>query len=120
MTRRKEIATTLIPTHTSSFDPTTLHGSRRPRGITSLVAGTGPTEGLFFGMGIDARIHTYAASTLLPISNSDTNVFSHESMQTPSFWVRVAVSPCGRWLARGSSGKTGTAFLYDVSRAGRV
>jgi denticleless len=39
-------------------------------------------------------------------------------MQTNSFYVKSSLSPCGNWLATGSSSE-GRAFLYDVSNAGR-
>ena len=39
-------------------------------------------------------------------------VFAHRHMATNSFYVRLAVSPCGRWLACG--GASGSAFLFDV------
>lgn len=34
-------------------------------------------------------------------------------MQTNSFYVRLALSPCGRWLANGSA-SDGRVFLFDV------
>lgn len=40
-------------------------------------------------------------------------------MQTNSFYVRAATSPCGRWLATGGAA-AGSAFLYDVSNASRA
>ena len=46
-------------------------------------------------------------------SRSDT--YSHPSMVTNSFYVRIGVSPCGRWLASGSTG--GSAFLFDISQS---
>ncbi|TFY78636.1 hypothetical protein EWM64_g5376 [Hericium alpestre] len=107
------------PAHRSEFDPTMLNGSR-PRGITSLVAGSGPTAGLIFGLGIDSRIHTYASSSLSPIANGGTGTFSHPQMQVNNFYVRLALSPDGCHLASGSAGPRGAAFLYDVSDAGRT
>jgi len=98
----------------SSFDPTTLHGARRPRGLTSFTLGTGLTAGLLFALGADSRVHTYTVSDLMP----QTAGYQHEKMQTNSFYVRVAVSPCGNWLSSGSNG-TGGVFLYDVSNASR-
>jgi denticleless len=102
----------LTPSFTSPFDPTSLGGSRRPRGLTSFTLGTGPTTGLLFALGADSRVHTYAVPGLIP----QTQGYAHENMQTNSFYVRVAVSPCGNWLASGSNG-TGSVFLYDVSNA---
>lgn len=48
-----------------------------------------------------------------------TETYGHESMQTNSFYVRVAMSPCGRWLASGGA-RAGSAFLWDVSNASRA
>ena len=100
----------------SEFDPTITEGARRARGLTSVVAGTGPTSGLLFGLGVDSRVHTYAASTLLPLSQKGT--LKHPNMHTNSFWVRLALSPDGRSLLSGSSGtnKGASAFLFDVSQ----
>lgn len=40
-------------------------------------------------------------------------------MKTNSFYVRVATSPCGRWLASGAAA-AGSVFLYDISNAARA
>lgn len=103
------------PATMSAFDPTITEGARRARGLASVVAGTGPTSGLLFGLGVDSRVHTYAASTLLPLSQKGT--FKHPNMHN-SFWVRLALSPDGKSLVSGSSGtdKGASAFLFDVSR----
>ena len=100
----------------SAFDPTTAEGGRRARGLASIVSGTGPSYGLLFGLGVDSRVHTYAASTLLPLSPKGT--FKHPNMNTNSFWVRLAISPDGRSIVSGSSvtGKGASAFLFDVSQ----
>ncbi|KAF8974630.1 WD40 repeat-like protein [Flammula alnicola] len=101
--------------YSSPIDPTTLCGSRRPRGIISLASGTGPTAGLIFGIGADSRVHTYD----LPTLTAQSNTFSHEHLQTSSFYVGLSVSPCGRWLACGGSGNTGNSFLFDAENACR-
>jgi denticleless len=104
------------PTSSTTIDPTTVNGSR-PRGIISLTQGTGPTAGLLFALAADSRIHTYSTSqTLNPVS---THVYSHPNMQTNSFYVRIATSPCGQWLASGGA-EAGSAFLYDIGNAGRI
>jgi denticleless len=104
------------PTNSTTADPTTLNGSR-PRGIISLAQGTGPTAGLLFALAADTHIHTYSTSpTLNPLSS---HTFSHENMQTNSFYVRIATSPCGRWLASGGA-QAGSAFLYDIGNAARM
>jgi denticleless len=105
------------PVQMSLLDPTIefdSSSSRRARGITSVSVGTGPTEGLLFALANDSKIHTFNADTLAPISYS---TFSHETMRTNSFYVKSAISPCGRWIVTGSSDRK--AFLYDVSNASR-
>ena len=105
------------PVQMTPLDPTVefdSSSSRRARGITSLSVGTGPTEGLLFALANDSNIHTISADTLTPIS---TSTFSHETMLTNSFYVKSAISPCGRWIVAGSSDRK--AFLYDVSNASR-
>ena len=44
-----------------------------------------------------------------------SQTFSHPNMVTNSFYVRISLSPCGRWLASGGTG--GSAFLFDVSQS---
>ncbi|KAI9067644.1 WD40 repeat-like protein [Trametes sanguinea] len=123
-----------VPLFTSS-DPTTYGGTRRARGITTLALGTGPTAALVFGLGSDSRVHTYALPSLTPLSGhststpptgnadadaaEDPHAFSHLRMKTTSFYVRMATSPCGRWLAAGGIAE-GRAYLYDVATAGRA
>lgn len=97
----------------SPLDPTTQHGSLRPRGLTSLVAGHGPSAGLLFALGADARVHTYAQPTLHPLAPH--SALSHPALCAPSFYVRAALSPCGRWLATGGSGANAAAFTFDVA-----
>lgn len=43
-----------------------------------------------------------------------------EPKMLSSFYVRLASSPCGRWLASGCTAKSGSLFLYDVSNIGRL
>lgn len=105
------------PIYMSPLDPTVevdASSRRRPRGITSLSVGTGPTEGLIFALANDANVHTLSADTLTPISSSR---FSHETMRMNSFYVKSAISPCGKWMITGSSDRK--AFLYDVGNASR-
>jgi len=108
------------PVAMSAFDPTIVEGGQRSRGLASVVAGTGPTHGLLFGLGVDSRVHTYAASTLMPLPQKGT--LKHPNMNTNSFWVRLALSPDGMSLVSGSSGtdKGASAFLFDVSQTAVV
>ncbi|KAI0332507.1 WD40 repeat-like protein [Cubamyces sp. BRFM 1775] len=117
----------------TSVDPTAYGGSRRGRGITTLAHGTGPTASLVFALGIDSRVHTYSLPSLDALSGympsiatgadvaemEDPHAFYDPRMKTNSFYVRMAASPCGRWLACGGA-VDGKAYLYDVSAAGRT
>ena len=102
--------------YSSPIDPTTLCGSRRPRGIISLASGSGPSAGLIFALGTDSRVHTYD----LPSLTARSTVYKHDNLQANSFYVGLSVSPCGRWLASGGSGKKGSTFLFDVENASRT
>lgn len=98
----------------SPEDVTTMNGSCRPRGISSLCAGSGPTSGLLFALGADSWLYTYSSPSLIPLQAE-----THPNLRT-SFYVRLASSPCGRWLTSGCSGKNGSSFLIDVSNAARL
>ncbi|GBE79403.1 hypothetical protein SCP_0206010 [Sparassis crispa] len=115
------------PVCTSSTDPTTYRGTRRMRGITSITVGHGLSAGLLFGLGTDSRVHTYQLPSLEPLSGyapegDDSWAYTHVNMQTNSFYIRGAMSPCGRWLASGGTAN-GRAFLFEVgttASAGRA
>ncbi|TBU44772.1 WD40 repeat-like protein [Dichomitus squalens] len=122
------------PLYTSSCDPTTYGGARRARGITTLASGAGPTAPYLYALSIDSRIHTYSAVDLEPLSGHtsssseperalgldahghqhDPYAHTHAGMQTNSFYVKLAASPCGRWLASGNAAD-GRAYLFDVA-----
>nr|ANC28038.1 WD-repeat protein [Polyporus umbellatus] len=112
------------PLFTSSCDPTTYGGTRRARGITALAAGSGPSAGHLYALGTDSRVHTYAVPSLEPLSGyysaelgaPDPYAHTHVNMQTNSFYVRLAASPCGRWLASGNA-SDGKAYLFDICNA---
>lgn len=54
---------------------------------------------LFLSRGLSSPMHTFSAPALL----------------SSSFYVRLALSPCGRFLAAGSSGLSGSTSIFDVS-----
>ncbi|KAH8113389.1 WD40 repeat-like protein [Phellopilus nigrolimitatus] len=67
-----------------------------------------------FALSNDSRVHTYNArgAADIPLGvPQPSHAFAHRHMATNSFYVRAAVSPCGRWLASG--GACGAAFLFD-------
>ncbi|KAH8106268.1 WD40 repeat-like protein [Cristinia sonorae] len=118
MIKRRSSKPKAVPTHQSSMDPTMYQGTRRTRGISSLSLGIGPSSGYLFASGNDSLVHTYEVASLEALSgrNMDDDPWSygHPNMKTGSFFVRSALSPCGRWLASGGADK-GSVFLYDVS-----
>ncbi|KAI0091862.1 WD40-repeat-containing domain protein [Irpex rosettiformis] len=125
-TRRKPtLKSVASAAHVSSDDPTLYRGTRRARGITSMSPGTGITTGLLFALSNDSRIHTYDMATLEPLSGRTTDPsldrwsYGDENMRTNSFYVRLAISPCGRWLASGGQ-KDGCAYLFDVSGSSKA
>ncbi|OBZ76265.1 Denticleless A [Grifola frondosa] len=86
--------------YTSSSDPTTYHGTHgraasRPSHPAAALPRACSTRHSAHD-GVDPWAHT------------------HAQMQTNSFYVHLASSPCGRWLASGSAGD-GRAFLFDVA-----
>jgi denticleless len=103
---------------------------RRARGISTLALGCGPSVGKLYALGIDSRVHVYnpygAAGVPLGyeveseeakdgVVAAYSETFSHPRMATNSFYVRIGISPCGRWLASGSTG--GSAYLFDISQS---
>ena len=127
---QKSSQTLATPLSMSSADPTTYLQTRRPRGITSLAEaspnGTMPSAsaGLLFALSTDSRIHTFDARTLAPLSGSSASdadgdahapwTFGHPDLHVRSFYPRMSVSPCGRWLACGGS-QGGSVFLFDTA-----
>ncbi|KAF8639725.1 hypothetical protein AX17_000987 [Amanita inopinata Kibby_2008] len=108
---------TLPCLYSTTQDPTTLHGSRRSRGIISLASGHGPTAGILYGLGADSRVHAY---TLPRLDAQESVDFSHEHLQSSSFYVGLSVSPCGQWLASGGGTRIkGSGFLFDIANSTR-
>lgn len=89
---------------------------RRPRGISSIALGCGPTAGNIFALGNDSHVHKYnaAGAGRMPLNIPQASqTYGHRHMATNSFYVRLSLSPCGQWLASG--GANGSAFLFDVA-----
>lgn len=93
-------------------DPTiTFTGSKRSRGITSIVCG-GSDNSLIYGLGTDAMVYPYLTSTL----EAHPGAFSSDPTSKGSgisFFCKLSTSACGRWLATG--GGSGYAALFDIS-----
>lgn len=112
-------ATDYTLSHSETVSAEALRSPRRARGICSIAVGCGPSAGRIFALCNDSRIHTYnasgAAEAPLDIPQED-RIYSHRHMATSSFYLRISVSPCGRWLAGGGAG--GSAFLFDLAARG--
>ncbi|PVG04198.1 WD40 repeat-like protein [Serendipita vermifera] len=94
-------------------DPTTIFtGAKRPRGITSLALGL--NDSIIYGLGSDASIYSYLTNSLQawPMFCSPSGP-STDTSSSASFFSKLSLSPCGRWLASG--GRGGRTRLYDVS-----
>lgn len=93
-------------------DPTiTFTGSKRSRGITSIVCG-GSDNSLIYGLCTDAMVYPYLTSTL----EAHPGAFSSDPTSKGSgisFFCKLSTSACGRWLATG--GGSGYAALFDIS-----
>ncbi|KAG8979271.1 hypothetical protein FRB90_008148, partial [Tulasnella sp. 427] len=89
---------------------------KRARGICSMALD--PTGSTIYAVAADSRIHRYSALTLAPptpLSSSTAEPFTDPRLRVSSFYVRTSVSPCGQWLASGSSG--GQVFLWSLDGA---
>ncbi|KAF8520119.1 WD40-repeat-containing domain protein [Gautieria morchelliformis] len=96
----------------SYCDPTLATGSRA-RGLSGLALGRNYSSGLVWGIAVDSCIHTYALPLSAPSDTLTRNRLSHHGLFVKSFYVKLATSPCGSWLASGSSG--GGVYLWDVA-----
>ena len=63
-------------------------------------------------------MHAYTTPTLAPLAlpRAAEPDAGTQTPPTHSFYVRLAASPCGRWLASGSAGG-GRAYLFDAAAA---
>lgn len=103
-----------------SSEDITLESAGRARGIVSVVL---DERGEWaWAMATDGSIYTYPVLSLsLSDSSSSSSlsffapalpVLSHPNLKTASFYVRLAVSPCGRYLASGST--SGEVYTWAV------
>jgi denticleless len=102
------------PTHSHARflpDPTLgLPSSRRPRGIHSLVES--PTSGDIYALTGDSNVHTLRPAYASLTPNFDDPAFQQailpdfyasKDLHVQTFFVRMALSPDGRYLATGNS-----------------
>ncbi|EJD53879.1 WD40 repeat-like protein [Auricularia subglabra TFB-10046 SS5] len=102
------------PAEESSHDPTRT-GSQRARGISSLLYNARTCN--ILGLAVDGRIHTYHPFLTAGPDASSSVTFGYGSARN-SFYVRLCESPCGRWIASGST--AGKTHVYDVATPARA
>ncbi|KZW03910.1 WD40 repeat-like protein [Exidia glandulosa HHB12029] len=103
-----------LPCEETTLDPTVAPGSR-PRGISNLL--WNERAAAILGLSVNGRIYGYP--TFFPSQPS----FRPLTLGGPgsgksSFFVRMAQSPCGRWVAAGST--LGVVHAYDIASGGGV
>jgi len=92
-----------------SSDDITLESSGRARGIVSVAL---DEQGEWaWALATDGSIYTYLALSLSTPS-PDLPILSHPNLSSASFYVRLALSPCGKYLASGSS--NGEVYTWAV------
>lgn len=86
----------------ASLPDPTIHGmSKRPRGIHSMVEQ--PSTGDVHILTADSRIHAVRPSATTTQAEAIQPVqYTHSELRS-SFWMGLAFSPCGRYLASGSA-----------------
>lgn len=111
------------PFHSSSTSPSnspapnSSTSSSRPRGIASLALT--PCGSTVYALSSSSHIQSYSALTLsLPESSGPfPEPMGDPRLRVNSFYLRLAVSPCGSWLASGSS--SGDVLVWDIARSMR-
>ncbi|KDQ17191.1 hypothetical protein BOTBODRAFT_128924 [Botryobasidium botryosum FD-172 SS1] len=92
-----------------SSDDITLESSGRTRGIASVAL---DERGEWaWALATDGSIYTYPVLSL-STTPSDLPILSHPNLKSASFYVRLAFSPCGRYLASGSP--NGEVYTWAV------
>lgn len=114
LTRQPSFLDTLAASTSSNNAVNT--SPKRARGICSMTLD--PTGSTIYAAAADSRIHRYSALTLAPptpLSSSMAEPLTDPRFRVSSFYIRTSISPCGQWLASGSSG--GQVFLWSLDSA---
>ncbi|KAH7100617.1 WD40 repeat-like protein [Auriculariales sp. MPI-PUGE-AT-0066] len=99
------------PVEESAVDPTTT-GAQRPRGISHLVYNE--RTRLIYSLAVNGRIYAHEPYLEAPSPSTLLSTYGHSGVSgtKDSFYVRMSISSCGRWLASGSS--EGQAYVYAL------
>ncbi|KAI5479845.1 hypothetical protein MNV49_002403 [Pseudohyphozyma bogoriensis] len=84
----------------------------RPHGISSMVMA--PNGQKIYGLSTDSKIYSFDPHNLTQAVPLTT--FTHPQLSCATFYVRISVSPCSRFLASGSS--DGSVLLWDTEGPG--
>lgn len=86
----------------------------RPYGVSSLTLSDDGR--MLYALSTDSQIHALSSNSLSSPFPHEIKSFSHPFLSCGSFYVRLAVSPCSRYLASGSS--DGSIVLFDTHGSG--
>lgn len=100
----------------SEEDPTISSSAGRPRGITSIVRGSGRTKGMIFGLAFDSRLHVYEDSELAVMHRDYGGNGTHKTMRCLSYCIKLGIHMSGEQIVSG--GQDGAAFIWNTSGLG--
>ncbi|KAL8280177.1 hypothetical protein RQP46_007507 [Phenoliferia psychrophenolica] len=97
----------------SNEDAVAETGTARPHGISNMALS--PNGQKIFALSTDSRVYAFDALNLT--QPEPLGVYSHPKASCGTFYVRLALSPCSRYLATGSS--DGAAYVWDTEGNGK-
>lgn len=100
----------------SDDDPTLSSHSKRPRGITSIVKGSGITRGMIFGLSFDSQIHVYETSNLGILRRDYGDNRTKRFTRCMSYSIKLGMHDDGDRFVSG--GQDGNAFIWDTHHEG--
>lgn len=101
-----------LPVEVSPIDPTIV-GTQRSRGVSHLVFNS--RTNMIYALAANGRIHAHNPCLEAFAGNGLDTTYGYGGLSGTknSFFVRMALSPCGRWLASGSSGCDAHIYALD-------